>query len=136
MSNLDKREALIIPEKKEKIEKIKAKYNNMQMSNDVALKINRYEVANKILKAATAAVGVVTVIDLFVTDPIAGLDEAALATITGLLGYSTTLVNNKIEDLAKTGSAQVQVEEINKLTEQIGTVANKVKQRKHKAKTK
>lgn len=136
MSNLDKREALIIPEKKEKIEKIKAKYNNMQMSNDVALKINRYEVANKILKAATAAVGVVTVIDLFVADPIAGLDEAALATITGLLGYSTTLVNNKIEDLAKTGNAQVQVEEINKLTEQIGTVANKVKERKHKAKTK
>lgn len=136
MSNLDKREALIIPEKKEKIEKIKAKYNNMQMSNDVALKINRYEVANKILKAATAAVGVVTVIDLFVTDPIAGLDEAALATITGLLGYSTTLVNNKIEDLVKTGSAQVQVEEINKLTEQIGTIANKVKERKHKGKTK
>ncbi len=136
MSNLDKREALIIPEKKEKIEKIKAKYNNMQMSNDVALKINRYEVANKILKAATAAVGVVTVIDLFVTDPIAGLDEAALATITGLLGYSTTLVNNKIEDLATTGSAQVQVEEINKLTEQIGSVANKVKGRKHKTKTK
>lgn len=136
MSNLDKREALIIPEKKEKIEKIKAKYNNMQMSNDVALKINRYEVANKILKAATAAVGVVTVIDLFVADPIAGLDEAALATITGLLGYSTTLVNNKIEDLAKTGNAQVQVEEINKLTEQIGTVANIVKERKHKVKTK
>ena len=79
------RETVVIPEKKRKIEKIKKKFNNPEMSDSTATKIASLEVTNNLLKAATITAGVVTVIDLFVPDPVFGLDEAALASITGLL---------------------------------------------------
>ena len=44
------RKTVIIPENKEVINKIKTKYNNMEMSDSTALKIASLEVTNKILK--------------------------------------------------------------------------------------
>lgn len=127
------RETVVIPEKKRKIEKIKKKFNNPEMSDSTATKISSLEVTNNLLKAATITAGVVTVIDLFVPDPVFGLDEAALASITGLLKYSSTVVENKIEDLAKSDDASIKMDEVTKLTEQLSNTAKAVKlSRNHK----
>ena len=122
------REAVFVTEKKKRIENVKKKYNNMQMSDDTAAKIVRLDTINSILKAATGAVGLVTVIDFIVPDPVLGLDEAALTAITGLLGCSASIVNNKIEKLANSDDASLQMDEITRLTGQLGEVAGKVKQ--------
>lgn len=121
------RETVVIPEQKRKIENIKKKFNNQEMTDSTATKIASLEVTNKILKAATITAGVITVIDLFTPDPVLGLDEAALASITGLLKYSSTVVENKIESLANSNDASIQIDEVTKLTEQITKTASNVK---------
>lgn len=122
------RETVVIPEQKRKIENIKKKFNNPEMTDSTATKIASLEVTNKILKAATIGAGVITVIDLFTPDPVFGLDEAALASITGLLKYSSTVVENKIESLANSDDASIQMDEVTKLTEQLTKAATAVKQ--------
>lgn len=121
------REVIRIPEKKKNIQQVKEKYKNMSMSDETALKIVRLNTVNKILKIATGAVGLVTVIDYFIPDPVLGLDEAALTAITGLLGYGSTLVNNQIESIAASDNTELKMEEITNLTKQLGDVASKVK---------
>ena len=121
------RETIFIPEKKKKIENIKNKYHNMSMSDSAASKIASLEATNNILRTATALAGVVTVIDFFVPDPVLGLDEAALTAITGLLGYASSVVNNKIDDIATSDNAELKMEEITKLSGQLSDVASKVK---------
>lgn len=126
------REAVFIPEKKKKIDNIKSKYNNMSMSDSAASKIVSLEVTNNILKAATAAAGVITVIDFFVPDPVLGLDEAALTAITGLLGYASKMVDNKIDAIVESGSASLEMNEITKLTEQVSKAAKSIKSSRSK----
>ena len=124
------REAVIVPEKKEKLEKIKRKYNNMQMSDETAKKISQLEVANGILKAATVGVGIAAVVDWVILDPVPGVDEAVFTGATALLGTASSVVNNKINDLASTGNAQLQMEEVTQLSNQLGDMAKKVKSAK------
>lgn len=128
------RETVVIPEQKRKIENIKKKFNNQEMSDTTATKIASLEVTNKLLKAATITAGVITVIDLFVPDPVLGLDEAALASITGLLKYSSTIVENKIEALANSDDASIKIDEVTKLTEQLTKTATDVKRSKSQKK--
>ena len=128
------KEAVFVPEKKKKIESMKAKYNNMSMSDETANKIARLNTLNSILKAATAGVGVVTVIDYFIPDPVLGLDEAALTALTGLLGYGASLVENKMNDLAVSDNADLKMEEINNLSTKLGDVASKMKKNKSSTK--
>lgn len=121
------RETVFVSEKKSKIEKVKRKYKNMSMSDETANKIVKLNTLNKILKTATGAVGLITVIDFFVPDPVLGLDEAALTALTGLLGYTSSVVNNKIDDIATSDNTELKMEEITKLTGQLTDVASKVK---------
>lgn len=122
------RETVVVPEKKQKIENIKAKYKNMKMSDSDANKIMSLEATNKILKTAMGIVGVVAVIDIIIPDPVLGLDEIALGSITGLLKLATSMVDNKIDAIASSQDASLQTSEITKLTEQISNVASSVKQ--------
>lgn len=121
------RETVFVSEKKKKIEKVKRQYKNMSMSDETANKIVKLNTLNNILKTATGAVGLITVIDFFVPDPVLGLDEAALTALTGLLGYTSSVVNNKIDDIATSDNTELKMEEITKLTGQLTDVASKVK---------
>mgnify|MGYP003296366030 CR=1 FL=1 len=121
------RETVFVSEKKSKIEKVKRQYKNMSMSDETANKIVKLNTLNNILKTATGAVGLITVIDFFVPDPVLGLDEAALTALTGLLGYASSVVNNKIDDIATSDNTELKMEEITKLTGQLTDVASKVK---------
>lgn len=120
------REAVIVPEKKNKIEKIKRKYNNLAMSDDVALKVNKLEVTNNVLKAATGVVGVVAALDWIILDPVPGVDEAVFTGATALLGLASSIVSNKIDDLVNTGNADLQMDEVVKLSDQMSDVAKKI----------
>ena len=119
------REVVFVKDNKKRIENIKKKSNNATMRDSTAKKIATLEVGNKILKVATASVGVITAIDFIVPDPVFGLDEAALSALTGLLGYSASVVTNKIEALANGDNAELKMEEITKLTGQLGDVCKK-----------
>ena len=130
------RETVFIKEDKKKIEKVKRKYKNMTMSDETAKKIVRLDTLNSILKTATASVGLVTVIDFFVPDPVLGLDEAALTAITTLLGYSSSLVDNKIDKIAASDDAELKMEEINNLANKLTDVAGKVKKQTPNTNTK
>lgn len=128
--NNDRRETVIVPEKKEKIERIKRKYNNMEMTDDTAKKIRALEITNNVLAAATGAVGIATIVNYFVPDPVPGIDEAVMTGVTALLGSATTIVSNKIKDLAATGTTDVKMEEVTKLSEQMVNVAKQVAENK------
>lgn len=121
------RQTIIIPEEKVKIENIKRKYKNMQMSDSAANKIISLEATNEILKLAGKAAGIITIINFIIPDPVLGLDEMALAAITGLLNMASNMVENKIDAVANSGDASLQMSEIMQLTEQMGNVATSVK---------
>ena len=113
------RTMVVVPEKKKKIDKIKAKYNNLQMDDKTAGKIMTLEIINNVLVGATVAAGVATVVDVIVPDPVIGLDEAGLVALTGLLKYSSSLVENKIHDLALGEDAKLKMDEASELAKEI-----------------
>ena len=122
-----RRETVMIKEKKSVVDKIRKKYKNPNLSEKDAKKIATLEATNKVLVGASAAAGVVTVIDLFVPDPVLGLDEAALVALTTLLGSASAFVNNKIDKIAKEENSDIQMEEIAKLSGQLTDAASKAK---------
>lgn len=124
------RSTVMVEEKKEKIAAIKKKYDNLSMSDKAADKIIRLETLNSILKLATASVGIITVVDYVVPDPVLGLDEAALTGITGLFGYAVSVVNNKIDAIAKDEDSSMKIEEVNNLSNQLKGIVKGMQDRK------
>ena len=129
--NNEGRETVIVPEKKEKIERIKRKYNNMAMTDDTAKKIKNLEVVNNVLLVATGIVGVATVVNYFVPDPVPGIDEAIMTGATALLGSASTIVKNKINDLAATGTTEMKMEEVTNLSNGLSDIARQVADKKN-----
>ena len=120
--------------KKEKKKKIKEKYNNMNLSDDTAKQINSLEITNNILKSATILAGIATIINYFIPDPVPLMDEAIMTGLTGLLKTSSTIVENKIDKLSKTGDAKIQMSEIENLTKQMKNLAYQINNQKQKTK--
>lgn len=120
------REAVVVPEKKEKINKIKEKYGNLEMSDKTAQKIRTLEITRGVLKLATVGVGIVAAIDLIVPDPLLGADEAILTAATGVMGFGVSVLSNKIDDLAATEKTGVSMEEVEDLTGKLSAMAQAV----------
>ena len=125
------RKTVIIPENKEVINKIKTKYQNMEMSDSTALKIASLEATNKILKKASNIAGIAFIIDLIVPDPIIGVDEILLGTITAATKTANSIIKNKIDELVLNGESELQTEEINKLASSIKSIVEANKNRKN-----
>ena len=123
--NLSDRHMLVVPEKQETIEKIDQQYQVMK-EDPTQAKIKKLEVAGNVLKAAATAIGVITVIDWLVPDPVLGIDEIGLTALTTLLGTATTIVNNKKAQLQATGEATMSMEEVQTLAKQMGDAKTKV----------
>lgn len=111
------------------IEKIKTKYNNLNMSNETAYKIKKLEKVNKALVAATAVCGIITVIDYIVPDPVLFVDEAVLTGITSLLGTASGIVNKNIKSLVNNENAEFTMQDVQKLTNQINSIKNVQKEK-------
>lgn len=126
------RKTVIIPEKKEVINNIREKYNNLEMAEGTALKIASLEATNEILAKAVKVAGVAFVIDLIVPDPVIGIDEALLGAITAATKMANVIITNKIGELAATGTTEMKVEEITRLATSIKNVADLGKSTKKK----
>ena len=127
------RKAVVVPEKQERLDKIKEKYNNMEMSDDTAKKIRRFEITNGILKAATVAASLYTVLDWASLDNTPAVDEMIETGVSGLLGYGSVVCENKIDELAKTGEASIDMDEVVELTNQLTKAASSYKAAKSRA---
>ncbi len=86
-----------------------------------------YEILRIILIVLTIAIGVITIVDIFVPDPVFALDEAALASITGLLTFLITLVSKKEDELKNGINNKMDSKDLEELTTKATKAAKAVK---------
>ena len=94
--------------------------------------IKRYEIIEKVLIALAIIIGVITIIDIFLPDPIFMLDEASLAAITGLLTYLSSLVRKKIEELKSGEKKKIDTKQIEEITTKVTETAASVNRSRKK----
>ena len=82
------------------------------MDKKIENKIKILEIIDKILIIFTVIIGIITVIDIFIPDPIFLLDEAALASITGLLTYISTIIRKRIDSLKENKKLKIDSKEL------------------------
>lgn len=101
----------------------------MESGNDfkIANKIKRLEQLKMVFTTLAIIVGIITVVDMFIPDPILLLDEAALASITGLFTLIMTQIDDKIKKLKSGNKADVTIEEVKSITSAAGNTANAIK---------
>ena len=90
-------------------------------------KIKSLEIIDTLLTIGTIIIGIITVIDIFLPDPLFMLDEAALTAITGLLAYISSLVRKKVDKLKNGTKEKIDIKEIEKLNDKISETASSVK---------
>lgn len=94
--------------------------------------IKKYEFIEKILITLAILVGVITIVDIFLPDPIFMLDEASLAAITGLLTYLSSLVRKKIEELKNGEKKKINSKQIEEITTKVTETAASVNRSRKK----
>ena len=90
-------------------------------------KIKSLEIIDTLLTIGTVIIGIITVIDIFIPDPLFMLDEAALTAITGLLAYISSLVRKQVDKLKNGSEEKTDIRELEKLTEKVSETASSVK---------
>lgn len=101
----------------------------MESGNDfkIANKIRRLEQLKTVFMTLAIVIGIITVVDIFIPDPILLLDEAALASITGLFTLIMTQIDEKIKKLKSGNNANVTLDEVKTITTAAGSTANAIK---------
>ena len=94
--------------------------------------IKTYKVLRIDLIVATVIFGVITIVDIFVPDAIFALDEAALASITGLLTFLITLVSKKEDELNNGINKKMDSKDLEELTSKATKAASAVKESRKK----
>ncbi len=90
-------------------------------------KIKGLEIIDALLTIGTVIIGIITVIDIFIPDPLFMLDEAALTAITGLLAYISSLVRKEVDKLKNGSKEKTDIKEIEKLNDKIREATSSVK---------
>jgi hypothetical protein len=97
-------------------------------------KIKKYKILEKVLITFTIIICIITVIDIFLPDPIFMLDEASLAAITGLLTYLSSLVRKKIEEIENGENKKIESKDIEEITSKVTETANAVSKSRKRSK--
>lgn len=82
------------------------------------------------LKTATTVIGIITIIDYIIPDPLFGLDEATLTAITGLLAILAKVNLDKLEAINKGEKAKITNDDVQEITNEVGKVITTYKKRK------
>ena len=88
-------------------------------NNKLRQKIYDLEQINRVFYVLTNIVGIITIIDLIIPDPLFGIDEVALASLTSLFGLITALINRNIERLKKEGKFTLKIQDINDIGREV-----------------
>ena len=103
-------------------------------SNDFKIikKIKKLERTKALFLSFTVIIGIITIIDIFVPDPILFLDETALASLTGFFMFLCSNIDAKISDLKNIGKTSVKVDEVKEITTHLNDTANSIKRSRNK----
>ncbi len=119
---------------KDVLNKIKEKYDALEMTDEAAKKVYSLEITSKTLKKVTQALGVITTIDLVIIDPVFGIDEAILIGLTSILGIAYKYVKGSVDSVIETGSMKdIDKEDLESIAY---TCANMINSSKNKTKVK
>ena len=95
-------------------------------------KIKSLKIVEALLLIGTVIIGIITVIDIFLPDPLFLLDEAALTTITGLLTYLSAFISKKIDKLENGDKTKTNMKEISEITNKVSETASVIKKSRSK----
>ncbi len=103
-------------------------------SNDFKIlkKIKKLERTKALFLSFTVIIGIITIIDIFVPDPILFLDEAALASLTGFFMFLCSNIDAKISDLKSGNNPHVNIQEVKEITTHLNDTASIVKKSRNK----
>lgn len=103
-------------------------------SNDFKIikKIRKLQRAKAFFLSITIIIGIITIIDIFVPDPILFLDEAALASLTGFFMFMCSSIDAKISDLKMGNTAPIKVQDVKEITTRLNDTAKSVKRSRNR----
>ncbi len=90
-------------------------------------KLKRIRLFKNIFTIATIIVGIITIIDFIIPDPILFIDEALLASITGLLTILTSTLDDKEKEILNGNKTNIKQEEVSKIAGAVGDVTKNIK---------
>ena len=106
----------------------------MEKNNDkLRQKIYDLEQINRVFYMLTNIVGIITIIDLIIPDPLFGIDEVALASLTSLFGLITALINRNIERLKKEGKFTLKIQDINDIGREVKNTKENISKSRSKS---
>ena len=106
----------------------------MEKNNDkLRQKIYDLEQINRVFYMLTNIVGIITIIDLIIPDPLFGIDEVALASLTSLFGLITALINRNIERLKKECKFTLKIQDINDIGREVKNTKENISKSRSKS---
>ena len=93
---------------------------------------NDFKIIKKIRKLQRAKAFFLSIIDIFVPDPILFLDEAALASLTGFFMFMCSSIDAKISDLKMGNTAPIKVQDVKEITTRLNDTAKSVKRSRNR----
>ena len=109
---------VVVPEKKEVIDRLKKRYEYLEKKEDVYGKEIPIKISNRVLKTAAKDVGFASTFNITLPDA-AEKKDAAMKTLPSLLRCSTSVVENKYGEVAKSMDVHERMDEVEVLVQQM-----------------
>ena len=97
------------------------------MGDIMEKKLKTIRTLKSIFTIITIIVGIITIIDFIVPDPVLFIDEAFLASITGLLTIITSTLDDKEKEIINGNKVNIKPEEISNISVAVGDVTKNIK---------
>ena len=104
------------------------------MSNEdvkIIKEIKRLEGLKTLFLILTIIVGIITVFDYIVPDPILFIDEAAFTAIVGLFTFITSTIDSKIKSIRNGEKLKLTNADVEGFTNAVGNTTNTIKNSKN-----
>ena len=104
------------------------------MSNEdikIIKEIKRLEGIKTLFMILTIIVGIITVVDYIIPDPVLFIDEAVFTAIVGLFTYITSVIDSKIKNIRNGEKLKLTSADVEGFTNAVGNTTNSIKNSKN-----